>query len=310
MLFIALTYLILSFHYSIGLDTLMLRTQLVANSIWLVSAFHCLGRTTSNVCTLRNIFINQRQCQRQTSKMNHVKFLGQKEAQDIDIELFNEYKFSVDQLMELAGLSCAIAAARAYDSSGINKDILVICGPGNNGGDGLVCARHLLLFGFQPTVLYPKRTQKPLYENLVVQCEKSNIQFIDTMPDPQELSKYSAIVDAIFGFSFKLGSGVRPPFGDILTQLHNTNVPILSVDVPSGWDVEEGPMKMDANLIFQPDCLISLTAPKQCAKYFRGRLHFLGGRFVPKALEEKYSLNLPHYPGTDCVVELDIHNKP
>lgn len=242
------------------------------------------------------------------SNMNHVKFLSQREAQDIDIELFNEYKFSVDQLMELAGLSCATAVARAYNSSTTIRDILVICGPGNNGGDGLVCARHLLLFGFQPTVLYPKRTQKPLYENLVVQCEKSSIKFIDSMPDHQELEKYSMIVDAIFGFSFKLGSGVRPPFDDILKQLHSTNVPISSIDVPSGWDVEEGPMKMDRDLTFQPDILISLTAPKQCARFFRGRLHFLGGRFVPKVLEEKYSLNLPHYPSTDCVVALDVDN--
>ncbi|GCB82002.1 hypothetical protein scyTo_0022600 [Scyliorhinus torazame] len=41
-----------------------------------------------------------------------VKYLGQEEAQAIDQELFTEYKFSVDQLMELAGLSCASAIAK------------------------------------------------------------------------------------------------------------------------------------------------------------------------------------------------------
>ncbi|GCC40214.1 hypothetical protein chiPu_0023971, partial [Chiloscyllium punctatum] len=41
-----------------------------------------------------------------------VRFLGQEEAQAIDQELFSEYKFSVDQLMELAGLSCATAIAK------------------------------------------------------------------------------------------------------------------------------------------------------------------------------------------------------
>ncbi|XP_026573481.1 NAD(P)H-hydrate epimerase-like [Pseudonaja textilis] len=41
-----------------------------------------------------------------------LKFLGQKEAQAIDQELFQEYGFSVDQLMELAGLSCATAIAK------------------------------------------------------------------------------------------------------------------------------------------------------------------------------------------------------
>lgn len=67
----------------------------------------------------------------------------------------------------------------------------------------------------------------------------------------------------------------------------------------AGWDVEKG--KADG---LQPDMLISLTAPKKAAQHFTGRYHFLGGRFVPAALQKKYSLNLPPYPGTDCVLQL------
>lgn len=66
-----------------------------------------------------------------------------------------------------------------------------------------------------------------------------------------------------------------------------------------GWDVEQG--STDG---LQPDMLISLTAPKKSASLFKGRYHFLGGRFVPPGLEKKYQLNLPQYPGTDCVLQL------
>jgi NAD(P)H-hydrate epimerase len=64
--------------------------------------------------------------------------------------------------------------------------------------------------------------------------------------------------------------------------------------------VEKGP---DGNCI-KPELLISLTAPKMCAQHFNGKFHYLGGRFVPPALQEKYQLNLKEYPGTECCVEI------
>lgn len=48
--------------------------------------------------------------------------------------------------MELAGLSCAVAIAKSYPLGVSGGKVLVLAGPGNNGGDGLVCARHLKLF--------------------------------------------------------------------------------------------------------------------------------------------------------------------
>ncbi|KAG6330885.1 hypothetical protein ID866_8203 [Astraeus odoratus] len=109
------------------------------------------------------------------------------------------------------------------------------------------------------------------------------------------LSNSHVILDAVFGFSFK--GPVRPPFDDVLRLIQASNKPIVSVDIPSGWDVERGPM-VDGPVIM-PDVLVSLTAPKEGAREFRGR-HFLGGR----VLENKYELNLPEYPGVDQVVEL------
>ncbi|XP_054830097.1 NAD(P)H-hydrate epimerase [Eublepharis macularius] len=231
-----------------------------------------------------------------------VKYLGQKEAQAIDQALFEEYKFSVDQLMELAGLSCATAIAKAYPASSFTASqpaVLIVCGPGNNGGDGLVCARHLKMFGYEPTLYYPKRPSKSLFEGLTTQCQKMDIPFLSEFPSEAALidEVYGLVVDAIFGFSFQ--GAVREPFGTILGTLEEVTVPIVSIDIPSGWDVEKG--NPDG---IQPDMLISLTAPKKAAKQFTGRYHFLGGRFVPLALQKKYSLNLPPYPETDCVLQL------
>ena len=76
------------------------------------------------------------------------KYLGQEEAQRLDQELFNEYSFSLDQLMEIAGLAVAESVV-SYQSEGLKgaqSRVLVVCGPGNNGGDGLVAARHLKTF--------------------------------------------------------------------------------------------------------------------------------------------------------------------
>lgn len=232
-----------------------------------------------------------------SSVMNSPRLLGQEEAQKIDLELFNEYQFSVDQLMELAGFSCAVAIAKSYQPQQ-NKKVLVCCGPGNNGGDGLVCARHLKLFGFDPVVFYPKRTDKPLYKNLTTQCERMDIPFLGDLPDAPGLnSAYSLVVDALFGFSFV--GPPRPQFAAILQTIKASEVPIFSIDVPSGWDVENG----DPEGGLRPDGLISLTAPKKCARLFEGRFHWLGGRFVPPELEAKYKLDLPAYPGTDpCVL--------
>jgi len=229
-----------------------------------------------------------------------VKHLAQDEAINVDLELFNTYKFSVSQLMELAGQSCAHAVAACYPAG----SVLILCGPGNNGGDGLVMARHLQLLGHRPCIFYPKRTDKELYKDLVIQAELSDIHFIDTLPNNADLeANYDVLVDCIFGFSFK--PPVRPNFSLILETLAATKLPLVSVDIPSGWDVEAGPPTDGNTPALSPDLLISLTAPKMCAKHFSGRYHYLGGRFVPKGLADKYNLELPEYPGCQTYVKLN-----
>ncbi|XP_037029211.1 NAD(P)H-hydrate epimerase isoform X2 [Bradysia coprophila] len=227
-----------------------------------------------------------------------MKYLNQTEATNIDIELFNDYKFSVDQLMELAGQAVAHSIAKTFPVQELpSNKLLVCCGPGNNGGDGLVAARHLSLMGYEPTIYYPRMVDKELYRNLVHQCKSMDIELVQTV-ELEQANEYGLIVDALFGFSFK--PPVRPDFLNIMDVMRRTTRPIASIDIPSGWDVENGPPEDG----IKPTLLISLTAPKMCAKFYTGKYHFLGGRFVPPSLQEKYKLDLPNYPGVDTCVQI------
>ncbi|XP_062078057.1 pyridoxine/pyridoxamine 5'-phosphate oxidase 1, chloroplastic isoform X2 [Humulus lupulus] len=237
-----------------------------------------------------------------------ISYLTQRQAAEIDETLMGPLGFSVDQLMELAGLSVAAAIAEVYKSSEHNR-VLAICGPGNNGGDGLVAARHLLHFGYKPIICYPKRTPKPLYDGLVTQLESLSVPFISVEDLPLNLSEdFDIIVDAMFGFSYH--GSPRPPFDGLVQMLvslrnfdetHQKTPAIVSVDIPSGWHVEEGDIGGEG---IKPDMLVSLTAPKLCAKKFSGPHHFLGGRFVPPLIAEKYKLHLPSYSGTSMCVRI------
>lgn len=234
-----------------------------------------------------------------------IRYLKQAEAINIDKELFDEYAFSVEQLMELAGLSCAQTIYHNYPASSY-KNVLVISGPGNNGGDGLVCARHLKHFGYGVAILTPKMPNSDLMKRLLKQTSDLGIpNLIGEMAKSFE-QDFALIVDAIFGFSFK--PPAREPFTGILGKLAKSRIPIFSVDVPSGWDVENGPPSDGTVPVLKPHSLISLTAPKLCAKFFKGN-HFLGGRFVPNKLKEKYELNLPNYVGDSSYVPISEQNK-
>ena len=82
------------------------------------------------------------------------------------------------------------------------------------------------------------------------------------------------VVDALFGFSFH--GAPRPPFDALLRTIGGGGAPpVVSIDVPSGWDVDRGDVSGDG---LRPDMLISLTAPKLCARAFAGRHHYLGVR--------------------------------
>ena len=235
------------------------------------------------------------------------------QAAEIDAKLMGpQYGFTLEQLMELAGLSVAAATREVYPPETHGR-VLCVCGPGNNGGDGLVAARHLFHFGYRVSVCYPKRSgREPIYARLVTQLETLGVPFVDaaalTTPNAEEdesnktkksLATYCDVVlDGVFGFSF--AGSPRAPFDallELLTPAHEPP-PIVAIDVPSGWSVDEGdtsPGKSGA----RPDVLVSLTAPKLGSKTFEGAHHFVGGRFLPPKLAAEFGLAPPEYQGAN-----------
>ncbi|KAK3662452.1 hypothetical protein LTR22_006731 [Elasticomyces elasticus] len=205
--------------------------------------------------------------------MAAMRTLGPKAAAALDEELMSTGAYSIDQLMELAGLSVS-HAMYALSPPQKTPNVLVACGPGNNGGDGLVAARHLYHFGYKPTMYFPKQTKNELYQRLRTQLEHLKVPFTDDFVGAAKKTDY--IIDAIFGFSFS--GEVREPFPAVIKALAESKVPVLAVDAPSSWNIDEGPPKDGPGKDYNPDALVSMTAAKPLVKWFKGR-HFVGGRF-------------------------------
>ncbi|XP_051495476.1 yjeF N-terminal domain-containing protein 3 isoform X1 [Apus apus] len=229
---------------------------------------------------------------------------SKEEAEAMEKELLEDYRFGRQQLIEIWGQACAVAVTKAFPLPSLPRKqptVLVVCGPAQNGAIGLVCARHLRIFDYEPTIFYPKRSPDPLHRDFTTQCEKMDIPFLSYLPTEVQLinDAYNAVVDAVLGAEAEVGEG-RGPCAPILATLKNIRIPIISLDVPSGWEVEAG----GSGGGISPEVLVSLSAPKQCARRFLGRQHFVAGRFLPYDLQKKFELNPPQYPGTECVVAL------
>ena len=228
-------------------------------------------------------------------------YLTQEVAKQLDVELMTTFRYSLDQLMELAGLSVASAIYEEYPpNDSVDRRIYIVCGPGNNGGDGLVAARHLKHFGYKPTCVIPKPSTKDFYQNLMTQVRNLEIPIQSCIDD---VVSTVPIVDAVFGFGFDSKSIIKPPFDNVLKTMESmTDCPKISVDVPSGWDVDLGNV---GSPLSAPAMLISLTAPKAFAKTLDDNVvHYLGGRgFIPQKLQARFSIEgLPEFPrASQCV---------
>ncbi|OLD59095.1 MAG: NAD(P)H-hydrate epimerase, partial [Armatimonadetes bacterium 13_1_40CM_3_65_7] len=150
---------------------------------------------------------------------------------------------SVHALMEQAGLRTA-EVARLLQGQGGRRRVAVLVGKGNNGGDGLVAARHLA--GDGPTrvlLVVPRGELRGLPADHLKTLGDRRVRIDDAQPLSGEslreaLRDADLIVDAIFGTGFRGPAEGLP--ARVIEAANASGVPILAVDVPSGVDASGG----------------------------------------------------------------------
>ena len=183
-------------------------------------------------------------------------------------------------LMEQAGLAIAHMAHDLLASAGVapgDAGVLVMVGPGNNGGDGLVAARHLAGWG-HPVTGYLPRDRSDLDEARAA-LAYSGVTLHTADGDPslsalaEQLGKARLVVDAL------LGTGRRRPIEGALAavlervaeaQSDRPDLLLLSVDLPTGMDADTG---LADPLCPQADVTLALGLPKVGHMAFPGAAH-------------------------------------
>lgn len=139
------------------------------------------------------------------------------------------------QLMERAGLAAAQCARESVTDTG--KPILILAGPGNNGGDAFVIARHLRQWWFKVIVVFTG-SEENLSDDARAALAAWRAAGGDTLTALPQQRNFALIVDGLFGIGLQ-----RPVTGAhaaLIEMANDSGVPVLAVDVPSGLASDTG----------------------------------------------------------------------
>jgi NAD(P)H-hydrate epimerase len=168
------------------------------------------------------------------------------------------------KLMRTAAAAVANFARRQFPHA---RRITVLCGRGNNGGDGLMAARMLASAGLDVTTLLlgsPEKMTPDAAEAWRELAGPANgvIHIVTTAAD---LQQHTAALAADLILDAVVGTGFQPPLRGLavaaLEWVHASAAPILAVDLPSGWPADETAATL-ADPVFPADAVLTFTAPK------------------------------------------------
>lgn len=183
---------------------------------------------------------------------------------------------TTDALMENAGLAVANYVKREIKQSATKNRVVVLVGPGNNGGDGLVAARHLQISGIK-TLVFLCFKDKVLTSKLNLAAE-SGTEIVEFTTEASTeylkeiLESSDIVIDAILGTGASQTRTIVEPLLNILNVVKKVkqNRPVLkviSIDIPTGLDADTG--SLDSAAIYA-DTTLTLGHPKRGLFLFPG----------------------------------------
>lgn len=178
-------------------------------------------------------------------------------------------------LMEKAGFAAAEIARDKLLTSGRTK-ILVLAGPGNNGGDAFVAARHLHIWWFKVTLVFTGK-QTTLSSNAQQMLDAWLLAGGEIFTEIPENEKWDVVIDGLFGIGLdhQEGRNLTGRYLALVNAVNLLNLPVLALDIPSGLGSDTGQVRgaairatMTVTFIGLKPGLLTYFGPEYCGEIF------------------------------------------
>ena len=168
------------------------------------------------------------------------------------------------ELMRAASSAVAVFAREQFPRA---RRVTVLCGRGNNGGDGMMAARLLATAGLKVTTLLLGAPEQLTRDAALAwrELQAETHVAIAVIGAASDLEDHLPALDTDLIVDAVLGTGFKPPMKGLalaaLEWSRRSLAPILAVDLPSGWPADES-TAIVAGPVFPADAVITFTAPK------------------------------------------------
>jgi len=220
------------------------------------------------------------------------------EMRNLDRTAVEDFSLAEELLMENAGMAAYHVIMKESGIQG--KRFVLICGTGNNGGDGLVIARKIHSMNGEAVVYILgnedkfRGTSKKNFE--IVSRLQLTIRHVESMDSlRKELAHCDAIVDAIFGTG--LTRNVEGMYSDVIQMINRSGKKVFSIDIPSGINGDTGKIMGAA---VKADFTITFGIPKI------GNILYPGYGHCGKLYVSHISFPPSHYSSNDLKIEINV----